>query len=153
MGPRDQIKTVFSLLIKQKGATGCLWAGEPRGLTGILGRPRNRQVRGRGRRRPAGLFLSPTPDAAARPLLRSPRVRVRGLPRKEAPLPAPPARSAQSPTAAGRDQRVTQERRTVIARQRQAGARSALAPTTPARGDRGQASVVPGATDSPEGRP
>lgn len=38
MGPRDQIKTVFSLLIKQKGATGCLWAGEPQGLPGILGR-------------------------------------------------------------------------------------------------------------------
>lgn len=37
-GPREQINTVFSLLIKQKGATGCLWAGEPQGLTGILGR-------------------------------------------------------------------------------------------------------------------
>lgn len=166
MGPRDQVKTVFSLLIKQKGAPGCLWAGEPQGPTGVWGRSlrlalpggggprrgRNRQGRGRGRRRPARLSLSPRP-APARPLLRSSGVRVRGLPREQAPLPAPRAGSAHSPTAAGRAQRLPQQRRTVIARRRQAGARSALAPTTVARGAAAKLPWCRGGTHSPEERP
>lgn len=87
MGPRDQIKTVFSLLTKQKGATGCLWAGEPRGLTGILGRPRNRQVRGRGWRRPAALS-QPHARRRGSPAPLQPSCSRAGSPQEGSPAPS-----------------------------------------------------------------